>query len=533
LLKEIAALGKLAPGSVVLIDDARLFLAPPPPPHDVSQWPKFEEIDAALRRASDAHELMVVNDLIAFYPRSVNAAMHAFARKHGIDWLRAVQALEENDSIRDELAAREAVIKSNEKQLMGKDELINSLHKAAAQREDLINSLHEAARQGQVREKDLAREIAFRDSSLGDKEKLIEKLDTALRLSDGLSNLNSVVESAELNRRLMKDLDAKESVIKEVSGALDQYRSAPSAWQRVLRRWTAAIRPRLGMLYQYDPKPLDIPAHYADAPKVDAPPKISIVTPSFRQAAFIERTIQSVLDQKYPNLEYWVQDGGSDDGTVQILERYAPQIAGWESRKDSGQSEAINAGFAHTSGDIMAWLNSDDVLLPGALAYVADFFTRNPDVDVVYGHRININAQDHEIGRWMMPPHNAGVLSWADFVPQETLFWRRATWDKAGGRIDESFKFAMDWDLLVRFREAGARFARLPRFIGGFRIHPQQKTSANITDVGFQEMNRIRQRALGRVPTHKEVRRALVPYMLSHVATDLGWRVKTRLGMQA
>ena len=97
--------------------------------------------------------------------------------------------------------------------------------------------------------------------------------------------------------------------------------------------------------------------------------------------------------------------------------------------------------------------------------------------------------------------------------------------------MDESFRFAMDWDLLVRFREAGARFVRLPRFLGGFRVHPQQKTSAGISDIGFQEMNRIRQRILGRVPSTINVRRAVVPYLLKHVAADLGWRIRNRLGM--
>jgi glycosyltransferase involved in cell wall biosynthesis len=260
------------------------------------------------------------------------------------------------------------------------------------------------------------------------------------------------------------------------------------------------------------------------------PPRIALVTPSFRQAVFIERTIRSVLEQSYPNLEYFVQDGGSQDGTREILERYADRLAGWDSRPDGGQAEAINLGFARTNGEIMAWINSDDVLLPGALACVGDFFRHHPDVDVVYGHRMLIDEDDRQIGRWVMPAHDDAVLSWADFVPQETLFWRRRIWDKAGGRVDESFRFALDWDLLVRFRESGARFARLPRFLGGFRIHSQQKTSAEITEVGFREMDRIRERALGRVPSRVEVRNAIAPYMLKHVLSDLPWRIRERLG---
>jgi hypothetical protein len=125
------------------------------------------------------------------------------------------------------------------------------------------------------------------------------------------------------------------------------------------------------------------------------------------------------------------------------------------------------------------------------------------------------------------------VLSWADYVPQETLFWRRSLWEKVGGRIDESFRFAMDWDLLVRFRQAGARFARIPRFLGGFRVHAKQKTSAGISDIGFEEMNRIRARILGRVPSTIEVRKAVAPYLMRHAAVDLGWRIRDKLGMQA
>lgn len=288
---------------------------------------------------------------------------------------------------------------------------------------------------------------------------------------------------------------------------------------------------RLGHLIQHGPLDLRLPAHYARPIHIGQPPKISIVTPSFRQAGFIERTIKSVLDQNYPNLEYFVQDGGSEDGTKEILSSYADRLTGWESRPDNGQSQAINLGFAKTSGEIMAWLNSDDVLLPGALAYVASYFNRHPEVDVVYGHRILIDENDQQIGRWMLPQHNDEVLSWADYIPQETLFWRRRIWDKMGGQVDESFRFAMDWDLLIRFREAGARFARLPRFLGGFRIHTQQKTSAEISGVGKQEMTRIRERMLGRVPSDSEIYVALLPYLRKHIITDLWWRIRRSLGV--
>lgn len=463
LLAEIAAIGRLGESSVVLVDDARLFLAPPPEPHDVTQWPTFDQVTLALRSLSDRHELMVVNDVIAFYPRSIKEAVEAYARRHGVDWLRARQSLEENVKLR-----------STHAQIV---------------------------------------------ADLNAKEALIQTLDAAAL--------------------------EKEAVIEGLSLAVDRYRAAFSLlrWAIVpLARVAGAARflarhplefmaPRLGKLDQHAPVVVRLAPHDSGLVPLGSPPRISIVTPSFGQADFIERTIRSVLDQGYPNLEYHVQDGASSDGTRAILERHADRLTSWDSSPDSGQTEAINRGFARTTGEIMAWLNSDDVLFPGTLAYIADFFNRHPDVDVVYGHRLLIDENDRQIGRWILPAHSDDVLSWADYVPQETLFWRRRIWDKAGGRVDESFRFAMDWDLLVRFRDAGARFERLPRFLGGFRIHPKQKTSAVMADIGFEEMSRIRERALGRVPTPLEIRKAMRPYLLKHCAADFRWRIQNRLGV--
>jgi hypothetical protein len=134
-----------------------------------------------------------------------------------------------------------------------------------------------------------------------------------------------------------------------------------------------------------------------------------------------------------------------------------------------------------------------------------------------------------EIGQWILPGHDGEMLSWADYVPQETLYWRRSIWEKAGGRVDESFRFAMDWDLLVRLRDAGARFAHIPRFLGAFRVHPQQKSTAQIADVGVAEMNRIRERIFGRVPSQNEIRKALTPFFARHAAVDLVHRIKARI----
>ena len=259
---------------------------------------------------------------------------------------------------------------------------------------------------------------------------------------------------------------------------------------------------------QYPPQLLQIPDHYHKVPVFDraSPPLVSIVTPSFNHAQFLERTMQSVLQQNYSNLEYIVQDGGSTDGTDQVLKKYRPKLKSVESRPDGGQANAINLGFQHASGEIMGWLNSDDLLLPGAVPYVAAFFLAHPEVDVVYGHRINIDEYDQEIGRWIMPSHDNELLRWADYIPQETLFWRRRIWDKVGASLDESFQFALDWDLLLRFQDAGAKFARLPRFLGAFRVHAAQKTQANMDGTGQEEMNRLRVRIHGRTASWFELK---------------------------
>jgi len=461
----------------------------------------------------------------------------------------------------------ESVLKANdaenERLRIGHSDSVASLALAArelAEKEAMIGDLkrahHEAA--SQLREKENVLQLLH--SQLQDRDVLLEKLATthgeALRehaaaldrLEQQISSLLPLHAAAAApaapigSPDMMRALEEKEACIRELNDALVAYRAAYPAIaivSRPLRAVSGARRglarlvrrivvPKLGNLNQHAPVDLAIPASYAAQPLPERTPRISIVTPSYMQATFIERTIDSVVAQGYPELEYFVQDGGSDDGTRAILERRATELTGWESQRDGGQSEAINLGFAKTSGEIMAWLNSDDLLLPGSLAYVADYFNRHPEVDVVYGHRLLIDENDKQIGRWVMPAHDDRILSWADFVPQETLFWRRSIWEKTGGKIDESFRFAMDWDLLLRMRGAGARFVRLPRAIGAFRIHTQQKTSAEISDVGFTEMSRLRERALGKMPSSVQINAALVPYLLKHLCADFFWQFGAR-----
>ena len=203
-----------------------------------------------------------------------------------------------------------------------------------------------------------------------------------------------------------------------------------------------------------------------------------------------------------------------------MLDAYRDRLAHVSSGPDGGQASAVNAGFARSQGEIMAWLNSDDMLLPGALAYVGRYFAEHPEVDVVYGHRVLIDSDDREIGRWVMPAHDDEILSWADYVPQETLFWRREAWERVGGRLTEEFRFALDWDLLVRMREAGATTVRLPRFLGAFRVHEAQKSSAQVETLGVGEMNRLRRRIHGRAVSPVETRRAIRPYLRRHALLD-------------
>jgi glycosyltransferase involved in cell wall biosynthesis len=244
---------------------------------------------------------------------------------------------------------------------------------------------------------------------------------------------------------------------------------------------------------------------------------ISIVTPSFNQGAFLERTILSVLTQNYHPLQFIIQDGGSTDKTAGILERYRRHLHHVDSRPDRGQSHALNLGFAHADGDILAYLNSDDLLLPGALNYVARYFVEHPTIDVVYGHRVLINDRDQEVGRWIMPSHQDAAFIWNDYVPQETLFWRRGIWRRIGERIAEDYDAAMDLELLWRFRAAGARFARLPRFLGAFRVHPRQKSEARKLDLAIPELARLRLQYHGRHVPRWEIWLRVLPYLCKHV----------------
>jgi len=276
------------------------------------------------------------------------------------------------------------------------------------------------------------------------------------------------------------------------------------------------LRPKLWRFHHYPPRPLRFPDSYKQQSLPAAAPSIAIVTPSFNQDEFIAATIDSVLNQNYPNLRYHVQDGGSRDGTLAILKSYNGRFS-WSSEIDRGQANALNIGFnsLQADHDVMAYLNSDDLLAPGTLAYVAKAFIDNPQIDVVYGHRICIDAQGMEIGRWVLPRHDRKTIKWFDFVPQETMFWRRRVWQALGG-FDEAFQYAIDWDFILRGHAKGMVFARLPRFLACFRVHDGQKTT-RILAVGNAESQQLRKIHLGYEPDAAAVTRAGAAYLRRHV----------------
>jgi len=226
--------------------------------------------------------------------------------------------------------------------------------------------------------------------------------------------------------------------------------------------------------------------------------KISIVTPSYNQAEFLKQTVRSVLSQDYPDVEYVVMDGGSTDGSVDILREYSDRLAYWNSEKDEGQSDAIARGFERSTGEIMGWLNSDDVLLPGALTAVANFFRENPEVEVVSGGAYCIDSEGWPLhGRFgnytlgVAATHGRLRYYHMDGVFQQATFWRRSAYDAVGG-LDRSLKFILDRDLFLRLAKRRP-FARLPQMLACFRIHEDCK-SVRIQHIREKEGQAFRQR---------------------------------------
>jgi glycosyltransferase involved in cell wall biosynthesis len=222
---------------------------------------------------------------------------------------------------------------------------------------------------------------------------------------------------------------------------------------------------------------------------------VSIITPSYNQARFLEQTIQSVLLQQGVELEYIIVDGGSSDGSQEIIQRYADRLAWWVSEPDKGQTDAINKGFSRARGEILAWLNSDDTFEPGAAAEAAAYLQNHPDAGMVYGDANFIDENGKVIG--MFPARQTDFRRLKQgyvHIPQQASFFRARLWQMVGP-LDPSFYFAMDYDLWVRL----ARLAPLvytPRLWASFRLHGSGKTIA-ADDRCWPEMMRVHTREGG------------------------------------
>lgn len=224
-------------------------------------------------------------------------------------------------------------------------------------------------------------------------------------------------------------------------------------------------------------------------------PKITVVTPSYNQGRFIEQTIRSIIDQEYPHLEYFIYDGGSTDETVGIIKKYQEHIDFWVSSKDNGQADAIMQGFRRATGEIICWVNSDDILLPGSLFAVAKYFAAHPEEECLVGASIIIDEHGVPVyHRKLIPSFSVGagvtyskLLYYGCSFNQPSAFFRRSAFFNAGG-FDTDLRFSFDYDLFLRLSKK-RRFASTVQFLSAFRIHEKSK-STTIQDVCRNE-NRI------------------------------------------
>jgi glycosyltransferase involved in cell wall biosynthesis len=230
-------------------------------------------------------------------------------------------------------------------------------------------------------------------------------------------------------------------------------------------------------------------------------PRVTVVTPSYNQAEFLEETIRSILLQEYPNLEYIIIDGGSDDGTVEVIRKYERWLAYWVSEADQGQADAINKGWRRATGDYVTWLNSDDLLAPGSLLSTADALAMNKSLDIVYGDVLLIDENSELIPR----PYNiinanrfdlkSMAISWRNPVPQQGFLMRRSLLDRIG-YLDDRLQFVMDFEYWTRIAMSGGKGKALHRVVGLFRHHQKSKSS-NIQLRRIEERYKIYERIFG------------------------------------
>jgi glycosyltransferase involved in cell wall biosynthesis len=220
--------------------------------------------------------------------------------------------------------------------------------------------------------------------------------------------------------------------------------------------------------------------------------RVSIVTPSYNQAQFLEQTIRSVLEQDYPDLEYIIVDGKSSDGSLDLIRKYSDRLSWWVSEPDRGQTDALNKGFSHATGELLAWLNSDDTYVPGAIREAVEFFKANPNAALIYGDANYIDESGRVVGRFPAAQTDYRRLRRGYVhIPQQASFFRADLWRQVGP-LDPSFFFAMDYDLWVRLA-ARSPLVYHPRVWANFRLHGDSKTLA-ADDRCWPEMIRVHRR---------------------------------------
>ena len=213
-------------------------------------------------------------------------------------------------------------------------------------------------------------------------------------------------------------------------------------------------------------------------------PLISVVIPSFNQGQFIEQTILSVIGQHYPNLEVLVLDGGSTDNTVDILQKYSQYLDYWHSQKDGGQADAINKGMELSSGDIVCWLNSDDMYLPGSLLDIGERFRGRTNQKLLI-HGGALVAKEDSQGNFInakaqlsAPLENPQGLTYKNFMVQPSAFWTRHLWEVAGV-LNPAYSYILDWEWFIRASQKG-HFEYVPKYYSVYRYHPDHKTSTGV-----------------------------------------------------